>query len=130
MQPHGGLHTFFAGQGGEFHCLGGVASQRPLGEDVLACLYSRLGWLVVRRHPDHHGHGIDLRRGGQLPEIVERELRSEGLAGLLGALGARGADGGELDVRAGQQRREVGLSGPGRVNVRPHKAEADLFWHA
>ena len=129
LQSDRRLHALGAGQRRQLFGFGGGPAERPLGVDVLAGFHRGLGRLVVRRHLHHHGDRVDLRRGDHLPEVVERELRAERFARLFGALGPGGADRRQLDIRAGQQRREVRLGGPVRANVGANKSQANLVCH-
>ena len=97
------------GQRCQLFGFGGGPAQRPLGEDVLAGFDGGLRRLIVRWHPHHHGHRVDLWRGHHGPEIVEGELRSKRLARRFRALRPGGANRDKLDIRTGQQRREVRL---------------------
>ena len=130
LQADHRLHSLGAGQGRQLLGFGGGPAQRPLSIDVLAGFQGCPGRLIVGRNPHHYGHRVDLWRGQHRPVIVEGELRSQLLARLFRALGPGGADRGQLDVRAGQQRREVRLGGPVRANVGSNKPQANLVCHA
>jgi hypothetical protein len=130
LESDHGRHPLNPGQRRQLFGFGGGSAQRPLGIDRFAGFESGPGRLIVRWDPYHHGHGIDLWRGHHGSEIVEGELRTERLAGFFGALGPGGADCGQFDIRAGQQRREVRLGGPGRAYVGAHKPQANLVCHA
>ena len=61
LQADRGLHALGLGQRRQLFGFGGGAAQRPLGVDMLAGFDGGLGRLIVRWHPHHHGHRVDLR---------------------------------------------------------------------
>jgi hypothetical protein len=77
LQADCGLYPPGPGQRRQLFGFGGGAAQRPLGVDMLADFDGGPGRRIVRWHPHHHGHRVDLRRGHHGLEIIEGELRSK-----------------------------------------------------
>ena len=129
LQSHDRLHSIRAGKFRQFFRFAGGLAQRPFREDVLAGIDGVLGYLVVGRHPQHHGDGVDVRVGQHILVIIEGHYRAVLPFGFLGCLHPGGADAGELVFRAGGDGGQMGAMGPPHRWAGPDNTQANLSGH-